>query len=197
MRAFVSIIITALFAVIGVKAQTTELTVEALNSGKYTVKGALGIPLGHAVEVTGRIVAGEAYDRLWVARYCLQIETVAGRAVTDGPVLRFDGLSAGVPATHFELAEDLNGAKVHRLTFSECQELDKRYVGTWKRLVVVEYGEFSGMPIGGSPDDCLKMSGGRQFGFTTYLDGLADRTSEPTGEKKERAVEATDTSKRT
>lgn len=182
MRAFVSIIITALFAVIGVKAQTTELTVEALNSGKYTVKGALGIPLGHAVEVTGRIVAGEAYDQLWEGRYCLQIETVSGRAVTDGPVLRFDGSCVGLPATHFELAEDLNGAKVHRLTFSECQELDKRYVGTWKRLVVVEYGEFSGMPIGGTPDDCPKMSG-RLFGFTTYLFVFGDRTSGPNREE--------------
>ena len=50
------------------------------------------------------------------------------------------------------------------------------------------------MPIGGTPDDCPKMSG-RLFGFTTYLEVLADRTSDPNGEEKERAVEATDTSK--
>ncbi len=168
------LILAATISVASLNAGPITIKISDLNQGRYVVEGALGVPLGTAVEVTGQIVAGATIRPDWEGKFCIKVDTVAGVALCGQPTLLFDGSVAGVPSDRAELVGDVYRDK--RPPQEEMTRLERAYVGKRMRLMVAEYGEFVGYPRGTTEDCFIVMAG--PFELTTNLVILSDRTDQ-------------------
>ncbi len=123
---------------------------QALNQG-VSIRGRLGIPLGHAVEIEAQVVlnlsAGEKDD---VHNYRLKVTEIGTNVMANPPVCPFWDKSSsnqklandGLSLYELKMGHPVNGV----LWTTELEELERDYIGRSYRLLVYETGCFQGIP---------------------------------------------------
>ena len=143
-----------------------------LNSG-HDVIGQLGVRLGKIVEIEAKVISGYSINgKTMGIEYLLQVESVAGVPLKDGPIIEFQTNTwDNVPLANdgFALYELRTGKKAERLTSKQKAELEVGYVGSRRKLLVYEEGRFCGVPEQLPEDDLPWQDHWGAFGFRTYL----------------------------
>lgn len=163
----------------GAEKSGKETPIEIAELNRRPVAGALGVPLGTAVEIQARVVAGrdlrsKAYDGL----YLLKVTHVAGRKLDDFQTVKFTVagfVSVQLARNAFELFHLKTGKRAESLNSKQVAQLENGYVGRNVRLVVYETGGFVGIPHKFPTDVPVPASSG--FHFATELVVLAERRS--------------------
>ena len=156
------------------EAAKLPITLDELNTRQ--VVGALGKPLGTAVEIEAKVIAGsELRLKQYASAYLLKVSHVDRKRLERPVMLRFSTGFSDVELAndHFSLYELKNHKKTGSLNSSQINELEKGYVGKSVRLAVYEVGYFRGRPTKLPDDAPLWADVG--FHFDTSLEILANR----------------------
>lgn len=165
-------------AALAQEAAKRPITLDELNSRQ--VVGALGKPLGTALEIDAKVIAGsELRMKQYATAYLLKVSHVDGKKLESPAVLRFSTGFSNVKLAnnHFSLYEMKHHKEAGSLDSSQIAELEKGYVGKSVRLAVYEVGGFRGRPTNLPDDAPLWADVG--FHFDTSLVIVADREKTP------------------
>lgn len=133
------------------------------------VTGRLGVKLGTCVSVRAEVISGDSLrTKADSGRYLLRVLEVDGRTLAESELFSYSGAPgySKMPTGPSELSKLVRNKSARELSASEMALIEKGFVGTERRLVAYEVGEFGGIPA--LPKGVPEWQD-RGFGFATSL----------------------------
>lgn len=133
------------------------------------VIGRLGVPLGRCVPILAVVVSGDSLEsKAETGRYLLRVIEVEGRTLVEPQLFRYSNAPgfAGLPLNQPDHTQRAHGKQATEFSAEDAAKLERDFVGTERRLVVYEVGEFRGIPS--LPKNVPEWQD-RAFGFSTSL----------------------------
>ncbi|MFO0836481.1 MAG: hypothetical protein U0638_16055 [Phycisphaerales bacterium] len=133
------------------------------------VIGRLDIQLGRCVPILAVLISGDSLEsKAETGRYLLRVIEVEGRTLVEPQLFRYSNAPGfdGLPLNQTDHAQRVHGEQAAKLSAEDEARLERDFVGTERRLVAYEVGEFSGIPT--LPKNVAEWQD-RAFGFSTSL----------------------------
>lgn len=151
------------------KAPPPKKTITYSELQQADVIGRLGVKLGTCVSIRAEVVSGDSLrTKADSGRYLLRVLEVDAHALEKPEFFSYSRAPGypKLPTDHFEHYRLVHGKPADSLSSEDVASMEKDFVGTERRLVVYEVGEFSGIPD--LPANVLAWQD-REFGFHTRL----------------------------